>query len=141
MFRQPYRRQLAGGWPQAYLRKAPGEVAAGGQLGALLGVFQKLLASKALDHEGFAVLAALMARLPQPDFDRHLPTIWQLLFQRCGAGAHVERASRRFNMPSTLITIQHDGTWTTIQTNRQNLRARLQYTLSAEIVISMCVVA
>lgn len=85
-------------------------MAAGGQLGALLGVFQKLLASKALDHEGFAVLAALMARLPQPDFDRHLPTIWQLLFQRCGAGAHVERASRRFNMPSTLITIQHDGT-------------------------------
>jgi len=67
---------------QAYLEKAPAEVVAGGHLGAVLGVFQKLLASKALDHEAFAVLAALMVRLPQADFDRHLPTIWQLLFQR-----------------------------------------------------------
>lgn len=68
---------------QAYLEKAPGEVAGGGHLEALLGVFQKLLASKALDHEAFVVLAALAVRLPRGDFDRHLPTIWQLLFQRC----------------------------------------------------------
>jgi len=67
---------------KAYLEKAPGEVAAGGHLEALLGVFQKLLASKALDHEAFVVLAALMVRLPRGDFDRFLPTVWQLLFQR-----------------------------------------------------------
>jgi hypothetical protein len=47
-----------------------------------LGVFQKLLASKALDHEAFAILGALMERLPAATFDVHLRTIWQLLFQR-----------------------------------------------------------
>lgn len=62
--------------------KAPAEVASGGHLGGVLGVFQKLLASKALDHEAFAILGALMERLPRAAFDTHLPMIWNLLFQR-----------------------------------------------------------
>ena len=41
--------------PQAYLTKAGEEVVGGGHLLPLLGVFQKLIASKAHDHEGFEV--------------------------------------------------------------------------------------
>lgn len=37
---------------QAYLAKAGPQVVAGGHLPPLLGVFQKLLSSKAHDHEG-----------------------------------------------------------------------------------------
>lgn len=37
---------------QGYLSKAGGEVAAGGHMQGVLGVFQRLLSSKAHDHEG-----------------------------------------------------------------------------------------
>lgn len=52
----------------------------------LLGVFQKLVASKAHDHEGFHVLNSLLNDnndlVPLSALDPYLPTIWQLLFSR-----------------------------------------------------------
>ncbi len=68
--------------PQAYLEKAAGEVVSGGHLEGVLGVFQKLLASKAHDHEGFFILNSLMEFLPLDVFRGYLPTIWTLLFRR-----------------------------------------------------------
>ena len=53
-------------WPcalQAYLRKASPQIAANKQLEPLLGVFQKLNASKALDHEAFNLLEGLTQHL------------------------------------------------------------------------------
>ncbi len=55
---------------------------AAGQLQPLLGVFQKLLASKALDHEGFRVLQAVYLYIPPTSLASYLPTVWQLLLQR-----------------------------------------------------------
>lgn len=69
---------------QAYLSKAGDEVVKGGHLLPLLGVFQKLVASKAHDHEGFFILGALVNEggLPLADVDQYLATIWNLLFSR-----------------------------------------------------------
>jgi hypothetical protein len=53
-----------------------------GHLPALLGVFQKLVASKANDGYGFALLRGLLAHLPLAAYQQHLPTVWQLLFTR-----------------------------------------------------------
>ncbi|KAK9829548.1 hypothetical protein WJX72_006417 [[Myrmecia] bisecta] len=67
---------------QAYLRKAAGEVVQGGHLQAVLGVFQKLIASKAHDHQGFLILTALVEHLKLEAFAQYLPQIWTLLFTR-----------------------------------------------------------
>eukprot|EP00955_Chlamydomonas_euryale_P098808 365171-Chlamydomonas_euryale.AAC.12 len=54
----------------------------GGHLMALLGVFQKLIASKAHDHEGFNILNAIIDNLPMAAYETPLPTVFQLLFER-----------------------------------------------------------
>ena len=55
---------------------------AGGHLLPLLGVFQKLIASKAHDHEGFEVLNAMVESLPLTAYESYLPTVCTLLFSR-----------------------------------------------------------
>ncbi len=45
-------------------------------------MFQKLLSSKAHDHEGFYILNALFETLELAAYESFLPTIWQLLFLR-----------------------------------------------------------
>jgi exportin-2 (importin alpha re-exporter) len=57
-------------------------VVQGGHLEGVLGVFQKLLASRVHDHEGFFLLNSLMEFLPLDVFRGYLPTIWTLLFRR-----------------------------------------------------------
>jgi hypothetical protein len=42
---------------------------------AVLGVFQKLVASKAQDHEGFRLLGAVAAHAPLPALSPFLPTV------------------------------------------------------------------
>ena len=41
----------------------------------MLGVFQKLVASKAHDHEGFRLLGAVAAHVPLPALSPFLPTV------------------------------------------------------------------
>jgi exportin-2 (importin alpha re-exporter) len=49
----------------------------------VLGVFQKLVASRAHDHEGFRILATLVSQLDYAGcMAQFMPTIWQLLFSR-----------------------------------------------------------
>lgn len=67
---------------QAYLKRCPTDVVSGGHVLPTLGVFQKLLASKAQDHEGFFLLEALVEHLAPSAFEPHLVTVWTLLFQR-----------------------------------------------------------
>lgn len=68
---------------QAYLSKAGDEVVKGNHLLPLLGVFQKLIASKAHDHEGFDVLNSVVENLPLNSYEQYLPTVFTLLFSRC----------------------------------------------------------
>ncbi|KAL4452248.1 hypothetical protein ABPG75_007910 [Micractinium tetrahymenae] len=68
---------------QAYLARAGGDVATRGFLQPVLGVFQKLIASKAHDHEGFYILSTLVEQLDyQATLAQYMPTIWGLLFAR-----------------------------------------------------------
>jgi hypothetical protein len=67
---------------QAYLHKAGFEVVKGGHLVPLLGVFQKLISSKAHDHEGFDILNAIVENLPISSYESYLPDVFKLLFSR-----------------------------------------------------------
>jgi exportin-2 (importin alpha re-exporter) len=69
---------------EAYLRKAPAEIASGAssRLTGVLGVFQKLVASRAQDHQGFFILNAFAECLPLAGWKTHLPAVWGVLFSR-----------------------------------------------------------
>lgn len=60
---------------QAYLKKAGPQIVAGNQLPGLLGVFQKLIASKALDHEGYKLLDSMMEHVRFAGLQQYLPTV------------------------------------------------------------------
>ncbi|KAG7300820.1 hypothetical protein JYU34_015156 [Plutella xylostella] len=53
-----------------------------GRLSAVLGVFQKLIASKTNDHEGFYLVQTLLYKLGMQDLEPYIKQIMTLLFQR-----------------------------------------------------------
>ena len=67
---------------QAYIEKAPADVTKDDKLMALLGVFQKLIASKSNDHQGFYLLGSLVENLEPSQLLPQLENIFVLLFQR-----------------------------------------------------------
>lgn len=67
---------------QAFIEKAPADITKGENLNALLGVFQKLIASKLNDHEGFYLLGSLIEHLDSALLSPHVKGIFTLLFQR-----------------------------------------------------------
>lgn len=48
----------------------------------LLGIFQKLIASKATDHEGLELLQTMIIHLPTTEIDARIRDIFMLIFQR-----------------------------------------------------------
>ena len=67
---------------QAFIERAPNEIPMGEKLMNLLGVFQKLIASKSNDHEGFYLLGSLVQNLSAEAMVNHYKDIFVLLFQR-----------------------------------------------------------
>ena len=67
---------------QAFIVKAPSDVVTEDKLSALLGVFQKLIASKTNDHEGFYLISSLVENLEPSVLASQLKGIFTLLFQR-----------------------------------------------------------
>lgn len=67
---------------QAFIEKAPADLTKEDNLSALLGVFQKLIASKMNDHEGFYLLGSLVEHLEPTVLSPHIKSIFILLFQR-----------------------------------------------------------
>lgn len=65
-----------------YIEKIGQFIIAQNRLDALLGVFQKLIASKATDHEALALLQTMMIHLPATDLDARIKDIFVLIFQR-----------------------------------------------------------
>lgn len=57
-------------------------IIANNKLIPMLGVFQKLIASKATDHEGLALLRTMMIHLPAAELDARIRDIFMLIFQR-----------------------------------------------------------
>lgn len=66
----------------SYIIKMGHQIVAMGKLDAVLGIFQKLIASKATDHEGLALLQTMMIHLPVDSLDERIGSVFFLLFQR-----------------------------------------------------------
>ena len=86
--------------------KAPTEVVESGRLAAVLGAFQKLLSSKAHDHEGFYILNAIAERLPLAAFAPFLTQIWQLVFSRL-QHARTAKLARAVSVFLSLFVAKH----------------------------------
>eukprot|EP00054_Salpingoeca_dolichothecata_P005032 m.32842 g.32842 ORF g.32842 m.32842 type:complete len:972 (-) comp15079_c0_seq1:180-3095(-) len=55
------------------------------QFEGVLGIFQKLIASKANDHEGFNLLRGVVEFLPLESYKEYLPSVFSLCFKRIQA--------------------------------------------------------
>lgn len=91
---------------QAYLQRAGEEVVAGQHLLAVLGVFQRLISSKAHDHEGFFVLNTIVENLPPAAWTQHMGTIWGLLLTRL-QNSRTAKYSRSFAVFFSLLICKH----------------------------------
>jgi len=91
---------------EAYLRKAPNEVHGAGHIQGILGVFQKLVSSRAQDHHGFFILNAFVEALPLPAWADKLPAIWGILFQRLQS-SKTTKFSKCFVVFISLLAAKH----------------------------------
>ncbi|XP_075152341.1 chromosome segregation 1 [Haematobia irritans] len=66
----------------AFIRQGAAQIATMDKLNAILGIFQKMIASKANDHEGFNLLQNLLAYYPMEALQTSMRQIFALLFQR-----------------------------------------------------------
>eukprot|EP00118_Oscarella_pearsei_P025556 m.308373 g.308373 ORF g.308373 m.308373 type:complete len:973 (+) comp43881_c0_seq1:68-2986(+) len=67
---------------QAFISSGPEAILTEDKVLPLLGVFQKLAASKTNDHEGFYLLSSLIENVNMAHLSGHLKSIFVLLFQR-----------------------------------------------------------
>lgn len=67
---------------QAYIQVGSRQVVASAKLEALLGIFQKLVASKSNDHEGFYLLQTMLEFFPKEALSQFFHRLFVLLFQR-----------------------------------------------------------
>ncbi|XP_055373310.1 exportin-2 [Condylostylus longicornis] len=66
----------------AFIRQGSSQISSLGKLNAVLGVFQKMIASKANDHEGFYLMQNLISYYPRDELQQVMKQIFGLLFQR-----------------------------------------------------------
>jgi exportin-2 (importin alpha re-exporter) len=66
----------------SYIKLAPQQVVASDKLNAMLGVFQKLIASKANDHEGFKLIQCMVEYIPEQTLGQYMKPVFTLFFQR-----------------------------------------------------------
>lgn len=67
---------------QAFVRTGATQISASQKVSGLLGVFQKLIASKVNDHEGFYLLQTLVEYFPDNDLSPYMKQVFVLLFHR-----------------------------------------------------------
>lgn len=67
---------------RAFISQAVPQIISQDKLSGFLGVFQKLIASKSNDHEGFYLMQSLIQNIPKETLSPYLKQIFFLLFQR-----------------------------------------------------------
>lgn len=67
---------------QAFIERGASQILAADRLMGLLGVFQKLIASKANDHEGFYIVQSILQHMDTEAVSQYTKQIFLLLFQR-----------------------------------------------------------
>jgi exportin-2 (importin alpha re-exporter) len=93
---------------RAYIAAVPSEIVSRSLLTGVLGVFQKLIASKAHDHEGMALLDALTVSMDPGVMSQYMTAIWTLLFQRLQV-AQTPKISRCFLQSAALMAAKRGG--------------------------------
>lgn len=71
---------------QAYLERGSNDAVIHAQIIPILGVFQKLIASRASEVNGFDLLASIVERVPNDQLQPHLQNVMQLLLMRLQHG-------------------------------------------------------
>ncbi|KAJ6646819.1 Exportin-2 [Pseudolycoriella hygida] len=66
----------------AFIRRGSNQIKQLDKLNAILGVFQKMIASKANDHEGFNLMQVLLTHYPFNELEPSIRQVFALLFQR-----------------------------------------------------------
>ncbi|KAJ1645431.1 importin-alpha export receptor [Coemansia asiatica] len=96
---------------QSYLQIGGAQLAAGGQLQPILGVFQRLIASRANDHHGFALLLAITQFTPFDALKPYLKPIITLCLTRLQS-SRTAKFTRNFvhYLASLMCLGAHDGT-------------------------------
>jgi len=67
---------------KAYIRKSPQQIVSSGRIEAMLGIFQKLVASRLNDHEGLDLLQSMFQYLPINSLEKYIQEIFLILFTR-----------------------------------------------------------
>uniref|UniRef100_A0A023GFX0 Exportin-2 n=1 Tax=Amblyomma triste TaxID=251400 RepID=A0A023GFX0_AMBTT len=67
---------------QAFIERGAAQIMAADRLMGLLGVFQKLIASKTNDHEGFYIVQSILEHMSADAVSQYIKQIFLLLFQR-----------------------------------------------------------
>ena len=94
---------------QAFISRGPQQVVASNKLEPLLGVFQKLIASKSNDHEGFYLVQALVEHMPKEVVSNYIKPIFTLLFQRL-TSSKTTKFIKHFLVFISVYTIKYGGT-------------------------------
>ncbi|XP_059097421.1 exportin-2-like [Tigriopus californicus] len=93
---------------QAYISRGPQQIINLDKVEALLGVFQKLIASKSNDHEGFYLVQSLVEHFPEQIMDKYLTSIFRLLFQRL-TSSKTTKFVKSFLVFMFLVAIKYGG--------------------------------
>ncbi|XP_050045911.2 exportin-2 [Dermacentor andersoni] len=67
---------------QAFIERGAAQILAADRLMGVLGVFQKLIASKTNDHEGFYIVQSILEHMSSDAVGQYIKQIFLLLFQR-----------------------------------------------------------
>jgi exportin-2 (importin alpha re-exporter) len=94
---------------QAYIAKGSAQIVGQEKVEALLGVFQKLIASKSNDHEGFYLLQSIVEHFPPSVVEKYIKQIFMLLFQRL-TSSKTTKFIRNFLVFIFLYAIRYSGT-------------------------------
>ncbi|CAB4062461.1 CSE1 [Lepeophtheirus salmonis] len=93
---------------QAYVSRGPQQIVEANKVEGLLGVFQKLIASKSTDHEGFYLVQSMVEHLPPAVIGTYIKPIFTLLFQRL-TSSKTTKFVKSFLVFMFLFVIKYDG--------------------------------
>ena len=93
---------------QAYVSKGSSQIISENKVEPLLGVFQKLIASKTNDHEGFYLLQAIIEHFPEAVVQNYIKNIFCLLFQRL-TSSKTTKFVKNFLVFMFLYTVRYSG--------------------------------
>ncbi|XP_063589155.1 exportin-2-like [Penaeus indicus] len=93
---------------QAYIEKAHGQIVQMGKLEAVLGVFNKLNASKTNDHEGFYLVQCMLLHMPKEVLNSYWNQIFAIMFRRL-TSSKTTKYVKSLLVFFSLFACQHSG--------------------------------